>query len=140
MTERAITRCPHCDHEIRADDLLSRQGELEVYRCAACGRPVELMAVHEVPEAGSFRVTVTWPAGMSDVHVAGALRKLLPELRQRSLPDLRAFVGERTAVAIPELNESEANALVAEARRLGLDAERAREPDDPAFIDQEPDP
>ncbi len=130
MPDDPITTCPTCAAEVRAGDLVRREGELEVYRCPGCGRTIELAVLRQgdlPPQPGSFAVTLAWSETDSAARVATALRRLVPAFADRSIADLRARVAEGTSVELPELDEASAEDLVARARDLGLHAERRLE-------------
>lgn len=130
MTDEAITTCPHCAAGVRAGDLVRRVGEVEVYRCPQCGRTIEIAVLREgdlPPARSSYSVTLSWGAERSAARVASALRRLLPEFAERSMAEARARVAGGEDIVVHELNESDANDLVARARRLGLTVERRGE-------------
>ncbi|BBA35497.1 hypothetical protein sS8_3560 [Methylocaldum marinum] len=107
--------------------MISRTGAVETYRCEQCGNeeyihfsisPDELYAAQK----GTVEVCIDWREQDADIKTIMKLRRLVPELKGKSLDDVRNSLHVGQSFSLGRYFSDQADDLKAKLEEIGLSA------------------
>ena len=88
-------QCPTCGLVFRREDLVSVMGDLETWRCHACGRETWATVSRVLPQCRDdrqVRAFVRWAGDAPTARELVALRAVVPAFRDKGLSEVRDAV------------------------------------------------